>query len=90
MDQDPAAFDMFTYLTGNSTSDEINGNAETNVSKINEYKSLNVSSKNPYCFSELPIDCGEWFNKGEANSGIYVIKPNLSEPFNVYCEMSSG
>uniref|UniRef100_A0A3Q3VL84 Fibrinogen C-terminal domain-containing protein n=1 Tax=Mola mola TaxID=94237 RepID=A0A3Q3VL84_MOLML len=39
--------------------------------------------------NELPMDCGDLFNKGEAKSGIYVIKPNQSEPFNVYCEMGS-
>ncbi|XP_008286377.1 angiopoietin-related protein 3 [Stegastes partitus] len=39
--------------------------------------------------SDLAMDCSELFNKGEANSGIYVIKPNQSEPFNVYCEMGS-
>lgn len=38
---------------------------------------------------DLPMDCSELFDKGEANSGIYVIKPNQSEPFNVYCEMGS-
>lgn len=38
--------------------------------------------------NDLPKDCSDLFNKGEANSGIYVIKPNQSEPFNVYCEMS--
>lgn len=36
------------------------------------------------------MDCTELFNKGEANSGIYVIKPNQSEPFNTYCEMGPG
>ncbi|XP_028260565.1 angiopoietin-related protein 3 [Parambassis ranga] len=39
--------------------------------------------------NDLPVDCSGVFNKGEANSGIYVIKPNRSEPFNVYCEMGS-
>ncbi|XP_038571236.1 angiopoietin-related protein 3 [Micropterus salmoides] len=39
--------------------------------------------------NDLPTDCSELFNKGEANSGTYVIKPNQSEPFNVYCEMDS-
>ncbi|KAM6921962.1 angiopoietin-related protein 3 [Xenentodon cancila] len=37
--------------------------------------------------SDLPVDCSELFKKGEANSGIYVIKPNQSEPFHTYCEM---
>ena len=40
--------------------------------------------------ADLPVDCDELFNKGEANSGIYVIKPNQTEPFNVYCEMGPG
>ncbi|XP_034738275.1 angiopoietin-related protein 3 [Etheostoma cragini] len=62
MGSDPAAPDMFEYLTGNTTDLDVNG---------------------------LPMDCSELFNKGEENSGIYVIKPNQSEPFNVYCEMSS-
>ena len=43
-----------------------------------------------YCAADLPVDCSELYNKGEANSGVYVIKPNRSEPFNVYCEMGSG
>ncbi|XP_072295005.1 angiopoietin-related protein 3 [Eucyclogobius newberryi] len=39
--------------------------------------------------TDLPADCSELYGKGEVNSGIYVIKPNHSEPFNVYCEMTS-
>ncbi|XP_068445978.1 angiopoietin-related protein 3 [Clinocottus analis] len=62
MDLDPAAPDMFEYLTGNSTDLDVN---------------------------DLPRDCSELFIKGETTSGIYVIKPNQSEPFNVYCEMGS-
>ncbi|XP_049911978.1 angiopoietin-related protein 3 [Epinephelus moara] len=62
MNSDPAAPDMFEYLTGNSTDLDPN---------------------------DLAMDCSELFNKGEADSGIYVIKPNQSEPFNVYCEMGS-
>ncbi|KAM4548888.1 angiopoietin-related protein 3 [Odontesthes bonariensis] len=39
--------------------------------------------------NDLPADCSEVFKKGEVRSGIYVIKPNQSEPFNVYCERDS-
>eukprot|EP00064_Thunnus_orientalis_P015011 superscaffoldBa00002706_g15060 len=39
--------------------------------------------------NDIPMDCSELFDREEANSGIYVIKPNQSEPFNVYCEMRS-
>ncbi|CAN9500875.1 unnamed protein product [Ophioblennius macclurei] len=38
---------------------------------------------------EFATDCSELFDKGETNSGIYIIKPNQSEPFNVYCEMET-
>ncbi|XP_076026309.1 angiopoietin-related protein 3 [Genypterus blacodes] len=38
---------------------------------------------------DLPMDCTGLFDRGERNNGIYVIKPNRSEPFNVYCDMSS-
>lgn len=38
--------------------------------------------------TDLPMDCSELSFKGDANSGVYVIKPNHSEPFNVYCEMT--
>lgn len=36
--------------------------------------------------TDLPSDCSDLSDK--ANSGIYVIKPNHSEPFNVYCEVT--
>ncbi|XP_071781745.1 angiopoietin-related protein 3 [Centroberyx gerrardi] len=39
--------------------------------------------------NDLPMDCSELFDRGEINSGVYAIKPNQSEPFNVYCEMGS-
>uniref|UniRef100_A0A667ZT13 Angiopoietin like 3 n=1 Tax=Myripristis murdjan TaxID=586833 RepID=A0A667ZT13_9TELE len=36
----------------------------------------------------LPSDCSEVFNRGERISGVYAIKPNRSEPFMVFCDMS--
>ncbi|XP_047444238.1 angiopoietin-related protein 3 [Mugil cephalus] len=51
-----------------------------------EYLTENSTGRDANYF---PMDCSELFNRGEANSGIYVIKPNQSEPFNVYCEMGS-
>ncbi|XP_066547930.1 angiopoietin-related protein 3 [Amia ocellicauda] len=36
----------------------------------------------------LPMDCNDLYNRGEKASGVYPIKPNQSEPFNVYCEMT--
>uniref|UniRef100_A0AAZ3RPI5 Fibrinogen C-terminal domain-containing protein n=1 Tax=Oncorhynchus tshawytscha TaxID=74940 RepID=A0AAZ3RPI5_ONCTS len=40
--------------------------------------------------TDLPVDCSDLYNRGERNSGVYPIKPNQSEPFNVYCELTSG
>lgn len=40
--------------------------------------------------TDLSMDCSDLFNRGERNSGVYSVKPNLSEPFNVYCELTSG
>ncbi|XP_053178215.1 angiopoietin-related protein 3 [Scomber japonicus] len=37
--------------------------------------------------NDFPTDCSKLFDKDGVSSGIYVIKPNQSEPFNVYCEM---
>lgn len=39
---------------------------------------------------DLPNDCSELFNRGEKTSGVYIIKPNGSEPFRVYCKMGLG
>ncbi|KAJ0065513.1 hypothetical protein NL108_012792 [Boleophthalmus pectinirostris] len=59
-------------------------------------KSMDSDPSSPDMFEYLtvnttdyPADCSELYEKGEVNSGVYVIKPNLSEPFNVYCEMTS-
>ncbi|XP_063795272.1 angiopoietin-related protein 3 [Pseudophryne corroboree] len=36
-----------------------------------------------------PRDCNDIYNQGERTSGIYTIRPNKSEEFSVYCEMTS-
>ncbi|KAM4605610.1 angiopoietin-related protein 3-like [Polymixia lowei] len=36
----------------------------------------------------LPSDCSELFSRGERVSGVYAIRPNRSEPFMVFCDMS--
>ncbi|XP_077441329.1 angiopoietin-related protein 3 [Vanacampus margaritifer] len=51
-----------------------------------EYLTRNTSDLDEH---DLPIDCSELFEKKENKSGIYIIKPKQSEPFNVYCEMDS-
>ncbi|XP_006010494.1 angiopoietin-related protein 3 isoform X1 [Latimeria chalumnae] len=35
-----------------------------------------------------PFDCNDIYNE-DKSSGVYPIKPNGSEPFNVYCEMTA-
>ncbi|XP_062259910.1 angiopoietin-related protein 3-like [Platichthys flesus] len=36
----------------------------------------------------LSSDCSELFNRGERVSGVYAIRPNGSEPFMAFCDMS--
>ncbi|KAM9789135.1 angiopoietin-related protein 3-like [Neosynchiropus ocellatus] len=38
--------------------------------------------------TNLPSDCSELFSRGERVSGVYAVRPNGSEPFNVFCDMS--
>lgn len=38
---------------------------------------------------EMATDCHELFLKGETTSGVYIIQPTDSEPFNVFCEMTA-
>uniref|UniRef100_A0A8C1HLF8 Angiopoietin-related protein 3 n=1 Tax=Cyprinus carpio carpio TaxID=630221 RepID=A0A8C1HLF8_CYPCA len=39
--------------------------------------------------NDFPKDCSDVFKRGQRTSGIYPIKPNQSEPFYVYCEISA-
>uniref|UniRef100_A0AAV2JTL6 Fibrinogen C-terminal domain-containing protein n=1 Tax=Knipowitschia caucasica TaxID=637954 RepID=A0AAV2JTL6_KNICA len=41
-------------------------------------------------FINLPSDCNELFQQGERLSGVYAIKPDTSEPFMVFCDMTKG
>ncbi|XP_051567714.1 angiopoietin-related protein 3-like [Myxocyprinus asiaticus] len=50
---------------------------------------LTINSTNGTMNSDFPMDCSDVFKRGQRNSGVYSIKPNQSEPFNVYCEISS-
>lgn len=40
--------------------------------------------------AETASDCHELFLRGETNSGVYTIQPINSEPFKVFCEMTTG
>ncbi|XP_034562428.1 angiopoietin-related protein 3 [Notolabrus celidotus] len=73
-------------LTSDSFQDTVDKpiNSDSAASDMFEYLTGNTTGLDT---NDLPTDCSDLFNKGETNSGIYVIKPNQSEPFNVYCEM---
>lgn len=38
----------------------------------------------------LPSDCSELFNQGERLTGVYTLRPNKSESFMAFCDMSLG
>ncbi|XP_037105112.1 angiopoietin-related protein 3 [Syngnathus acus] len=59
---------------------------ETALPDTFEYVTRNASDLDD---NDLPIDCTELFERKENKSGIYIIQPKQSEPFNVYCEMGS-
>lgn len=40
--------------------------------------------------TDLPSDCSELFNRGVRVSGVYAIRPNGTEPFMAFCDMSKG
>ncbi|XP_053355508.1 angiopoietin-related protein 3 [Clarias gariepinus] len=64
--------------------------ADLNQEAPNLLKYLTSNSTNSSTdTNDLPTDCSEVFNRGQRRSGVYPIKPNQSEPFNVYCEISS-
>ncbi|XP_040027041.2 angiopoietin-related protein 3 [Gasterosteus aculeatus] len=46
---------------------------------------LTSSSTSP---TNLPSDCSDLFNRGERVSGVYAIRPNGTEPFMAFCDMS--
>lgn len=70
-------------LSNDNFQDTMEKSMESDPSSADMFQYLTVNS------TDLPSDCSELYDKGEVNSGVYVIKPNHSEPFNVYCEMTS-
>ncbi|PWA17498.1 hypothetical protein CCH79_00011326 [Gambusia affinis] len=48
------------------------------------------SSSSSTTMTDFPSDCSELFDRGERANGTYAIKPNGSEPFMVFCDMSRG
>ncbi|XP_061099200.1 angiopoietin-related protein 3-like [Conger conger] len=68
------------------TEDKVS-NSTPEVSSL-EYLAMN-STNSSVDMNDLPEDCSHAFTRGERNSGVYPIKPNQSEPFYVYCQMTA-
>ncbi|XP_010870660.2 angiopoietin-related protein 3 [Esox lucius] len=71
-----------TFQDTNDKADD--SNSET--PDMFDYLTVNVTGVD----NELPVDCTDLFNRGERNSGVYSIRPNRSQPFYVYCELTLG
>ncbi|TRY91947.1 hypothetical protein DNTS_035447 [Danionella cerebrum] len=61
---------------------------DTNPETPNPFQYLPMNSTNRTEINDFPIDCSEVFKQGQRSSGIYPVKPNQSEPFYVYCEIT--
>uniref|UniRef100_A0A3B4A8B2 Fibrinogen C-terminal domain-containing protein n=1 Tax=Periophthalmus magnuspinnatus TaxID=409849 RepID=A0A3B4A8B2_9GOBI len=72
-------------LNNDNFQDTMEKSMDSDPSSLDTFEYLTVNSTG----KDLPTDCSELYDKGEMNSGVYVIKPNHSEAFNVYCEMTS-
>lgn len=93
LDLNPETPDPFRYLTINSTyrTTEINGkNSMKSIDNLNCCFNKTKTINCVFCYTDFPMDCSDVFKRGQRTSGIYPIKPNQSEPFYVYCEISSG
>ncbi|XP_043113876.1 angiopoietin-related protein 3-like [Puntigrus tetrazona] len=61
---------------------------------LDKHQSNSLSGYLPYSTSDgsfssdLPKDCAEVFSRGQKSSGLYVIKPDESQPFLVKCEFT--
>ncbi|XP_063214495.1 angiopoietin-related protein 4 isoform X2 [Chroicocephalus ridibundus] len=64
--------------------------------KINPKKSLSLTNQSqnasvePVPTQKLPEDCHQLFLAGQQSSGIFQVQPAGSQPFKVYCDMTSG
>ncbi|XP_019734683.1 angiopoietin-related protein 3-like isoform X2 [Hippocampus comes] len=93
-----------SLLTGDQVRD-INGLkltastlAQDTSGRMPESFSSDTPTLSPYLASDsskktadmdLPSDCSEVFNRGEKISRVYAIRPNGSEPFKVFCDMTA-
>ncbi|XP_076132176.1 angiopoietin-related protein 3 [Alosa pseudoharengus] len=80
--EDKLNFDTFQETSEKPT------NSESDVPSLLHYLP-DISTNSSTNTTDLPMNCNEIFNQGQRNSGVYAIKPNQSQPFNVFCEMNS-
>jgi len=93
LDLNPEMLDPFRYLSINSTNGTTEINGKKSMKSISDLNCCFIKTKtiNGVLFcTDFPTDCSDVFRRGQRTSGIYPIKPNQSEPFYVYCEISSG
>ncbi|NXF53266.1 ANGL4 protein, partial [Oceanites oceanicus] len=56
--------------------------------KINLKKSFRLTNQSQN--AKLPEDCHQLFLAGQQSSGVFQVQPAGSQPFKVYCDMSTG
>ncbi|XP_051943647.1 angiopoietin-related protein 3-like [Hippocampus zosterae] len=69
------------------TSERIPESFNSHTPTLSPYLASDSSKKTPDM--DLPSDCSEVFNRGEKISRVYAIRPNGSEPFKVFCDMTA-
>ncbi|XP_004699435.1 angiopoietin-related protein 3 [Echinops telfairi] len=74
--------------TGVQESTEISVPSKTRAPR--NTASLQLSEIKNVQHDGIPADCTTIFKRGELTSGIYAIRPNNSQVFNVYCDVKSG
>ncbi|XP_061150850.1 angiopoietin-related protein 3-like [Syngnathus typhle] len=72
--------------------------AQDTMERIPQSFNSDMPTLSPYLVSDssqtsadadLPSDCNDVFNRGEKISRVYAIRPNGSQPFKVFCDMSA-
>ncbi|KAH3801756.1 angiopoietin-related protein 7-like [Dreissena polymorpha] len=86
---------LLTMLTGSFLRSVLSENRDENRIKALEDKVLQlqklVTDQRPFNDVQgIPRDCSEIYWNGTRQDGVYIVSPDGSCPFPVYCEMSSG
>ncbi|NXS56774.1 ANGL3 protein, partial [Brachypteracias leptosomus] len=62
---------------------------EHSEAEATSFPLLNITART-YTSDGVTPDCTALYNSGKRSSGVYTIKPNGSEAFDVYCDMKLG